>query len=125
VRTADSIQSNVVHLSHIYCFTQLGLTLKPSKEFLLTMIKFMIEEELRRRQEDWRADKAQENLVNLLQIDVSKYMKVVDDKLQEEHKSNEQLNPKDLFDVPIQEIIKDDSLDNLNPYQKAALVEYS
>ena len=79
VRTLDQVQNSFVHLSHLYCFVKMGLLSKPSKEDLVLMLKYMAEEELRRRQSDWDQSKLAKYLEDYLRINVQKYLSLIKD----------------------------------------------
>jgi hypothetical protein len=76
-RTADVVQSNAVILSHFYVFTKMGLITKPTKETLAQMLRFMTEEELRRRQTDITADKIKDVVIGLLDFDCKKHVETL------------------------------------------------
>jgi hypothetical protein len=138
-RTADVVQSNMVHLSHIYVFTQMALIKAPSKEELTETLKYMVEEELRRKQTDWKPEKGQESLVALLNIDIPKFTKMVEvletslenDQIKEsEEKKNQdseasKTNLKDLFVVPAEEYLQNNDLSEMTEKQKEAFEEYN
>jgi len=133
VRTLDQVQSNYVHLAHIYSFEKLGLVTKPTKEDLIQTLKFMAEEELRRKQTDWDPSWASKHVDQLLTIDVPKYLKKIEElEEQEEQKvsegpqeiSQEKEKEKPRIQIPTSEFLKGDTFEELSEVQKQAYNEY-
>lgn len=83
-RTLDLVQSNYVHLCHLYVFEKMGLIPKIKKDELIQMLKYMAEEELRRKQTDWDSSQSTKYLTELLRVDLPKYLQ----KLREQDEKN-------------------------------------
>ena len=131
VRTLDQVQNSYVHLSHLYCFEKLGLITKPTKQDLLLTLKFMAEEELRRKQTDWDASMSGKYVNELLTIDVEKWLKKIEE-LEEEEKVSETEAPsqgeivkeKPRIQIPTSEFLKGSTFEDLSEPQKKACNEY-
>jgi len=137
VRTLDTVQSNFVYLSHVYCFMKMGLIERPKKEDLILMLKYMAEEELRRRQKPWDSSQTGKYITELLRIDIPKYLKKFDDLEKEEIKENKSEESKEIenkktdlgeivkLEIPTSDFLTGSTLSDLDEKQKQALTEYT
>ena len=89
VRGVESVQNSNVFLAYVYCLQKMELLKPEDKQTFTNKVRYMIEEEMRRRQEKsktWTGSQVRKNLKRILNLDVDQYT----DKLKETHKQHEE-----------------------------------
>jgi len=77
VREVEKVQSNSVFLAHVICLQEMGILEKDDKAVFMKKLGYMIEEEMRRRQDKaktWTASQAKKVCKKLLNIDFDAYV---------------------------------------------------
>jgi len=87
IRNVESIQNNGVFLAHIYVLSEMGYIEKVKQEDFALKFKYIIEEEMRRRQDKadaWVASSAKKSAKRLLDLDIPQFMETLAKEEEEE-----------------------------------------
>jgi len=125
---------------------KMGLIQRPKKEDFVLMLRYMAEEELRRRQKAWDSSQTGKYLIELLHIDIPKYLKKIEELQKEESKEDIQensskekeismtkdtqekknnSNEKIKFEIPQTDFLAGPTISDLDEKQKQTFTEYT
>jgi len=80
VRGIEVVQNSNVFLSYVYCLQHMGILKQETQESFLKKARYMIEEEMRRRQDKakvWNGSQIRKNIRKILNLDTEKYVEAL------------------------------------------------
>lgn len=80
VRGVEVVQNSNVFLAYVYCLQHMGVLKQETQESFLKKARYMIEEEMRRRQDKakvWNGSQIRKNIRKILDIDTEKYVEAL------------------------------------------------
>jgi hypothetical protein len=94
VRGVEVVQNSNVFLAYVYCLQHMDVLKQETQESFLKKARYMIEEEMRRRQDKakvWNGSQIRKNIKKILNVDTEKYVEALKEteKPKEEQKTEE------------------------------------